>query len=411
MIDNDEDEDDYEGYFLRPANEYNIKEKIKIANQESFAIPTPPSPKFIPGERRVTFREQLVDYEPDEYSEAEEEDPVPDNGSGGAGPGSFAVTNGIHNDDSESSPELNDRAQSKNAAGDMDEVDEDIIEELSINDTAEEEVVSGVEKSQDEEEQEAEEEEEEHEEQEEEQGEDEELEEEVTESSLDTEIHNPETSEDSSSPTKARASEDGSGSGDNPELINYSDDSQNDEENSEERRMRKEELMKESLSYSDADKSEQANEYDDEGEEDDEEATEERDDDDTSDDSPVLAHLRKRAEKCQRKCCRHKKRVNDKLPYYNGFHSEYGLSRDELIAKQKRVEAKKQRFHERTQKKIEEQQIKAQTNEEAFASWLNKKLKNSLNKYHNMYDYKGKKHKKRFSKADTSSIVLAELVN
>lgn len=66
---------------LRPANEYNIKEKIKLANQESFAIPTPPSPKYLSGERRVTFRAQLVDYEPDEYSDVEEE-------------GRYAATNG-----------------------------------------------------------------------------------------------------------------------------------------------------------------------------------------------------------------------------------------------------------------------------------------------------------------------------
>ncbi|XP_065074092.1 probable serine/threonine-protein kinase kinX [Ochlerotatus camptorhynchus] len=377
MIDND-DEEDYEGYFLRPANEYNIKEKIKLANQESFAIPTPPSPKYSSGERRVTFRAQLVDYEPDEYSDAEEE-------------GRYAATNGVAHEGSESSPELNDRSQSKNPAGDMDEVDEDIIEELSINEPPEEDIESHVETVQDDEDQEEEEDEEQ------EPEDDEELDEEVTESSLDTEIHNPETaSEDSSSPSKARASEEGSGSGDGQE-VNYSEDSQNDDENSEERAILKEQLMRESLSY------------DNEGEENEDETQDqyEDDDNDDEDDSPVQAHLGKRSAKCQRKCCRFKKTVNEKLPYYNGFHSEYGLSKAELDAKQKRVEAKKKRFQERYQRKVEEQQIKAQTNEEAFATWLNKKLKSSINKYQNMYDFKGKKHKKRLSKDESEMTEVA----
>lgn len=78
---------------LRPANEYNIKEKIKLANQESFAIPTPPSPKFLAGERRVTFRDQLVDYEPDDYSAGEEEEPDENGGSGSGN--NFRAVNGM----------------------------------------------------------------------------------------------------------------------------------------------------------------------------------------------------------------------------------------------------------------------------------------------------------------------------
>ncbi|XP_058835337.1 glutamic acid-rich protein [Topomyia yanbarensis] len=373
MIDND-DEDDYEGYFLQPANEYNIKEKIKLANQESFAIPTPPSPKFGCGERRVTFRDQLVDYEPDECSDVEE-----DNG--------YSASNGILHEESDSSPELNDHAKSPNTSGDMTEVDEDIIEELSINEPTEEEIESRVETVRVDDDQVDEEED---------QEDYEELEEEVTESSLDTEVPNPETaSEDSSSPTKARASEEGSGSGDGPFEVNYSEDSQNDEDNSEERKILKERLMRESLSY----------DLDCETNED---GTEDQIDDENSldRDSPVQAHFRNRSAKCQRKCCRFKKKIDDKLPYYNGFHSEYGLSKEELDAKNKRVEAKKKRFYERYQKKVEQQQIKAQTNEEAFAAWLNKKLRNSINKYQNMYDYKGKKHKQKLPKDDDSVGVL-----
>ncbi|XP_055532892.1 uncharacterized protein LOC129723004 [Wyeomyia smithii] len=356
MIEND-DEDDYEAYFLRPANEYNIKEKIKLANQESFAIPTPPSPKFAIGERRVTFREQLVDYEPDEHSEAEDE-----NG--------FGEVNGSSKTQSNSPLELNSE-QSKNTAVDMDEVDEEIIEELSLNEPPEDDVESRIKTvSVDDDGQE-----------EEEHCDYDEFEEEVTESSFDTEIHNPETpSEDSSSPTKTHGSEEVSVSG--QEEINYSEESQNDDENSEEREMMKERLMRESLIY-DQERGE--------GEDVMEESAVGRD-------SPVQAHFQKRSVRCQRKCCRFKKRAGEKLPYYNGFHSEYGLSKEELEAKIKRVEAKKKLFYERHQKKIEEQQIKAQTNEEAFSAWLNKKLRNSINKYQNMYDFKEKKHKRSLSK-------------
>ncbi|XP_053686639.1 protein SDA1 homolog [Sabethes cyaneus] len=364
MIDND-DEDDYEGYFLRPANEYNIKEKIKLANQESFAIPTPPSPKFAIGERRVTFREQLVDYEPDEYSDVEEED----------APGE---TNSNAHDVEQKSPlDINDCTQSKNATGEMDEVDEEIIEELSINEPPEDDVESGIQTvTADDDGQE-----------EEEHGDYDELEEEVTESSFDTEIHNPETaSEDSSSPTKTHGSEEVSVSG--QEEVNYSEESQNDDDNSEEREIMKERLMRESLMY-------------DQERDDSENAVEEPDADR---ESPVQEHFRKRSMKCQRKCCRFKKTTDEKLPYYNGFHSEYGLSKEELDAKNKRLEAKKKRFYERHQRKVEEKQIKAQTNEEAFSAWLNKKLKNSINKYQNMYDYKEKKHKRRLSKDNSISM-------
>lgn len=87
-----EDEDDYEGYceyfklshtvdcvllnypsitVLKPANEYNIQEKIKEANQELFLEIQMSSeadePPAIP-DRKVTFRSNLEEYEPDEVS-------------------------------------------------------------------------------------------------------------------------------------------------------------------------------------------------------------------------------------------------------------------------------------------------------------------------------------------------------
>lgn len=45
-------------------NEYNIVDRIKNANEELFATPTPPSPSVL--NRKVTFREVLEDYEPHE---------------------------------------------------------------------------------------------------------------------------------------------------------------------------------------------------------------------------------------------------------------------------------------------------------------------------------------------------------
>ncbi|XP_061506595.1 uncharacterized protein LOC5667144 [Anopheles gambiae] len=420
----DDDEDDYEGYFLRPANEYNIKEKIIQANQESFAIPTPPSPRqHVSGERRVTFREQLVDYEPDDYSSEDDGygaasaggggDSGGGGGGGGAGGpsghkknalirtvadvhrdgGSGEVADGYGADTIIEELHLDDR---RNGTPDQEREDEEeeqeeeevVIEEEQLEGDYDEDGGDGaddrmekhktgvegesiVSEEEDEEDNEVEEEATLHEEPQVEEEEEEQEEEPTDGSSMDTEIHNPESSEDiSSSPLKTYRSEADSRS--------VSGDSQAEETNPGE---------------------EDGNvvQYEDDDEAEDEHrrtATSNGGGDDAGDDSssdgerPLEAHRAKRSTTCRRKCCRHKKSAGEKLPYYNGFRSEYGLSREELEEKKRRQEARRQRVRERQQRRTAEQRQKAQSNEEAFAAWLHGKLRNSINKHQNMYDVK-----------------------
>uniref|UniRef100_A0A182FEM8 Coiled-coil domain-containing protein 181 n=1 Tax=Anopheles albimanus TaxID=7167 RepID=A0A182FEM8_ANOAL len=408
----DDDEEDYEGYFLRPANEYNIKEKIIQANQESFAIPTPPSPRHHGiGERRVTFREQLVDYEPDEYSSE-------DDGYGGGGGGGGGTDGGsgvgrkrnavietvadVHRDADSCSQRANNggtdadtiieelHLDERNGHEEEGEGDEEVVEEeqleydeddengigagdriekhktgveaepsdvVSEEDYGEEEIAegedileegTGVEGEQDEEEEE---------------------EEEPTDgSSMDTEIHNPASSEEiSSSPLKTYRSEadsrsgsgdsqaeDGASGGEQQQLGGYEYDDHYEDDDEPERRTRNG------------------------GRCSDEEEEDQR--------PPLESHRAGRSVNCRRKCCRHKKSKTDKLPYYNGFRSEYGLSREELEEKTRRLEARRKRVRERQQRRTAEQRQKAQSNEEAFAAWLHGKLRSSINKHQNMYD-------------------------
>uniref|UniRef100_A0A182MJI5 Coiled-coil domain-containing protein 181 n=1 Tax=Anopheles culicifacies TaxID=139723 RepID=A0A182MJI5_9DIPT len=372
---------------LRPANEYNIKEKIIQANQESFAIPTPPSPRqHASGERRVTFREQLVDYEPDDYSS--EDDGYTGGGSGGRGQkknaiietvadvhrdgsevdGSNAETiiEELHLDDRGTTPEQEDEeivVEEEQLAGDYDEDGEGTDDRMEKHKTGVEgEAVLSEEEDEVEEETVHEE-----------QVEEEEEEEPTDGSSMDTEIHNPESSEDiSSSPLKTYRSEADSRSG--------SGDSQAEETNPAEEDGNDHNVVH----------------YEDDNDEDEQyyhggvgtsENGEERDS--SSDgDRPLEEHHAKRSSTCRRKCCRHKKSSGEKLPYYNGFRSEYGLSREELEEKKRRLEARRQRVRERQQRRTAEQRQKAQSNEEAFAAWLHGKLRNSINKHQNMYDVK-----------------------
>ncbi|XP_058123840.1 high mobility group nucleosome-binding domain-containing protein 5-like [Anopheles ziemanni] len=405
----EDDEDDYEGYFLRPANEYNIKEKIIQANQESFAIPTPPSPRHhANGERRVTFREQLVDYEPDDYSS--EDDGYGGTGGGGSGQGrrrhaTIETVADVHQagdvdgvDGADTIIEelhLHDRGQGGDVVHEEqdEEEEEEVIEDEQLEGDYEDEITgdrmekhkTGVER----ESVVSEEEEEDDEERlvREEDGEadivDEEEEEPTDGSSVDTEIHHPESSEDiSSSPLKTYRSEadSRSGSGDSQGEDGVDGDDGKDD--------------RQETNYDD-------DEYDgDHGEadgpdgatgtaNDDEDADHGQDGDDQDDsdaERPIEAHRAKRSANCRRKCCRHKKSTSEKLPYYNGYRSEYGLSREELEEKKRRLEARRQRVRERQQRRTAEQRQKAQSNEEAFAAWLHGKLRNSINKHQNMYD-------------------------
>uniref|UniRef100_A0A182Q7P7 Coiled-coil domain-containing protein 181 n=1 Tax=Anopheles farauti TaxID=69004 RepID=A0A182Q7P7_9DIPT len=390
----DDDEDDYEGYFLRPANEYNIKEKIIQANQESFAIPTPPSPRqHVSGERRVTFREQLVDYEPDEYS-SEDDGYGGDGGGGGGGGGSSGrkknavietvadvhrdgevdgsgadtIIEELHLDDRTTTPEPQEEeevvVEEEQLEGDYDEEHEGTEDRMEKHKTG----VEGESVVSDEEEEEEEEDVVEEETVHEEQVEEEDEEEPTDGSSMDTEIHNPESSEDiSSSPLKTYRSEADSRSG--------SGDSQAEEGNGGE--------DGEDTHYHGNDNDDES--YQREGGPN---GVDDHDSSSSDGERPLEAHRTKRSTTCRRKCCRHKKSAGEKLPYYNGFRSEYGLSREELEEKKRRLEARRQRVRERQQRRTAEQRQKAQSNEEAFAAWLHGKLRSSINKHQNMYDVK-----------------------
>lgn len=87
-----------------------------------------------------------------------------------------------------------------------------------------------------------------------------------------------------------------------------------------------------------------------------------------------------------RSCCENKYLDNNRLPRYNGYISQYGLSKDQLEARelnrQKYLEKRARREREIMRAK---QQI-ASLNEMAFRQWLIRKNRLSRPKYKNMYD-------------------------
>lgn len=85
-------------------------------------------------------------------------------------------------------------------------------------------------------------------------------------------------------------------------------------------------------------------------------------------------------------CCEHKYLENCRLPRYNGYISQYGLSKDQLELR----ELNRQRYQEKRMRKqrdimIAKQQI-ADLNEQAFKQWLIRKDRNAKPKCKNMYD-------------------------
>lgn len=86
-------------------------------------------------------------------------------------------------------------------------------------------------------------------------------------------------------------------------------------------------------------------------------------------------------------CCEHKHLETQRLPRYCGYLSQYGLSKEQL----ERRDARRERHHHRRCKRIERQEqeelLKSLINEEAFASWLRLKMRtNHNNGTRNMYD-------------------------
>ncbi|CRL01166.1 CLUMA_CG014469, isoform A [Clunio marinus] len=91
-------------------------------------------------------------------------------------------------------------------------------------------------------------------------------------------------------------------------------------------------------------------------------------------------------------CCQYKKtdEYKQKLPKYNGFKSNYGLSKEE-IEKRKYIQLRQQQQQQfKELQKMEQKELLARVNEEAFAKWLYKKMRNPIKKSTpvNMFDVK-----------------------
>lgn len=87
-----------------------------------------------------------------------------------------------------------------------------------------------------------------------------------------------------------------------------------------------------------------------------------------------------------RTCCESKYLDNNRLPRYNGYNSQYGLSKDQMeqrkLNHQKFMEQRTRRNREILRAKEEI----AYLNEQAFRQWLIRKNHSARSKYKNMYD-------------------------
>lgn len=97
-----------------------------------------------------------------------------------------------------------------------------------------------------------------------------------------------------------------------------------------------------------------------------------------------------------RACCENKYLHNNRLPRYNGYISQYGLSKDQLemreLNRKKFIENRARREREIMRAK---QQI-ADLNEQAFQQWLIRKNRCARPKYKNMYDVTPPKQPNKF---------------
>lgn len=100
----------------------------------------------------------------------------------------------------------------------------------------------------------------------------------------------------------------------------------------------------------------------------------------TNQDDVLKIHLNVRA------CCENKYLDNNRLPRYNGYISQYGLSKDQLEQR----EANRQKYAEKRARKEREimraKQEIAELNEQAFRQWLIRKNHVTRPKCKNMYD-------------------------
>lgn len=85
-------------------------------------------------------------------------------------------------------------------------------------------------------------------------------------------------------------------------------------------------------------------------------------------------------------CCQHKCMDSGRLPRYNGYVSQYGMSKDQLEWREmNRQQSRLSRMRHQRQIMNAKQEI-SELNEQAFRQWLIRKDRGAKPKYKNMYD-------------------------
>ena len=95
-----------------------------------------------------------------------------------------------------------------------------------------------------------------------------------------------------------------------------------------------------------------------------------------------------------RKCCNYKLITNTRLPNYNGYKSQYGLTKEQIHRRNFIFNYIYNKNINNFIKKQENYINKLIENENEFNKWLKKKIKNPVNKTKNMYDYNNNNKKK-----------------
>ncbi|KAL9910654.1 uncharacterized protein ACN427_005220 [Glossina fuscipes fuscipes] len=86
-------------------------------------------------------------------------------------------------------------------------------------------------------------------------------------------------------------------------------------------------------------------------------------------------------------CCEYK-HTQQRLPKYTGYLSEYGLSREQLIERERKLQHKHRSLLQQTLKTTEAEVRKMHENERAFVKWLKNKMRFPINRTRNMFDVK-----------------------
>lgn len=102
-----------------------------------------------------------------------------------------------------------------------------------------------------------------------------------------------------------------------------------------------------------------------------------------------------------RGCCRHKAENIEGMPQYGGVLSVYGLSEEQYMKRDERLQKQEEKEYVKIEKLKEEYKEKCQQNEDAFESWLKNKMKTPQNRTKNMYDVKRKPQKRGSIKSAT----------